>query len=277
MAYKDILVYADAAKSAAVRLDVAAALAAKHKAHLTALHVTEPPYIPAAVIEGGLTPALQSWQRDVVKDRADKAKTAVEAAQRRSGQDIEWRLVDGETVPTVLLHARYADLVVVSQSTGAEEDLVVGDALPEEILMSGGRPELIVPRYGTFPTVGERVLVSWNRSREAARAVHDALPLLVAAKSVTIMEINPESGRASHTAGADIALHLSRHGVKAEVASTTARDIEISDVILSRAADLSADLLVMGGYGHSRLREYTFGGVTRHILDHMTLPVLMSH
>jgi nucleotide-binding universal stress UspA family protein len=277
MAYKDILVYADAAKSVSVRLDVAASLAAKHKAHLTALHVLEPPYVPAAVVEGGLTPALLGWQQNVVRERADAAKKAVEAARRRSGEDIEWRAVDGETIATVLLHARYADLVVVSQSGGNDEDMVVGDNLPEEILMSGGRPEVIVPRYGAFATVGERVLIAWNRSREAARAVHDALPLLVTAKSVTVMEVNPERQREPHLAGADIALHLARHGVKAEVASTTARNIDVSDVILSRAADLGIDLLVIGGYGHSRLREYTFGGVTRHILDHMTIPVLMSH
>src|SRR5437879_699984 len=122
MAYKDILVYADAAKSAAVRLDVAAALAAKHKAHLTALHVLEAPYIPAAVIEGGQTAALQAWQKSVVQERAEKAKKVVEGAQRRSGQEIEWRSVDGETVSTVLLHARYADFVVVSQSGGDEDD-----------------------------------------------------------------------------------------------------------------------------------------------------------
>src|SRR5262249_44560338 len=123
-------------------------------------------------------------------------------------------------------------------------------------------------------TVGERVLVAWAHSREATRAVHDALPLLKLAKSVTVMEVNPEP---DHLGGADIALHLTRHGVKAEVASTTSGDINNGDAILSRAADLTADLLVMGGYGHSRLREFAFGGVTRHILEHMTLPVLMSH
>lgn len=277
MAYKDILVYADAAKSAPARLDVAAMLAAKHKAYLTALHVMEPPYVPAGVIEGGLTPALLAWQKNVVQERADHAKKAVEAARRRSGQDIEWRDVEGETVPTVLLHARYADIVVVSQGGDRDDDLLPGDILPEEILMSAGRPELVVPRYGTFPTLGERILIAWNRSREAARAVHDALPLLVTAKSAIIMEVNPDSRRQSHTAGADIAQHLIRHGVKAELAPTTARGIDVSDAILSRAADLGIDLLVMGGYGHSRLREYTLGGVTRHMLQHMTVPVLMSH
>jgi nucleotide-binding universal stress UspA family protein len=276
MAYKDILVYADAAKSAPSRLDVAALLAAKHKAHLTALHVMDPPVVPAAMIEGGLTPAIQAWQNQVMNDWAEQTKKEVAAAQRRSGQDIEWRVVKGLTVPTVLLHSRYADIVVVSQSDGDDDGMLPGDALTEEILMSAGRPELIVPRYGKFPIVGERVLVAWNRSREATRAVHDALPLLVAAKAVTIMEVNPED-REPHLAGADIALHLARHGVKAEVASTVARDIDVGDAILSRAADLGIDLLVMGGYGHSRLREYALGGVTRHMLQHMTVPVVMSH
>ncbi len=275
MAYKDILTYADAANSAPVRLDVAAALAAAHDAHLTALHVMERPQVPAAVIEGGLSAALKGWQEKVMNERAVQAKKEVEDAIRRSGQAIEWRCAEGETIPAALLHSRYADLLVVSQSGGEDDDPTAGDELPEAMLMESGRPVLVVPRYGKFPTLGERVLVAWSRTREASRSVHDALPILEAAKSVVVMEVNPR--RDGHHAGADIATHLARHGVKAEVASTTARDIDVADAILSRATDLGADLIVMGGYGHSRLREYAFGGVTRYLLEHMTVPVLMAH
>jgi nucleotide-binding universal stress UspA family protein len=107
--------------------------------------------------------------------------------------------------------------------------------------------------------------------------VHDALPLLTRAKSVTIMEVNPRPGDAPHVPGADIARHLARHGVKAEASSIAGADIDVGDMILSRLSDLGADLLVMGAYGHSRLREFAFGGATRHLLGHMTVPVLMSH
>ncbi len=272
MSYKDILVIADDAKSAPVRLDVAAALAATHKAHLVALHVRERPYTPA---ELGVVPAtLRDWQESVMREHADAAKKIVDAAERRNGCSYEWRSFEGDAIATTLLHSRYADLVITSQ--GRAEDEGYDDYLTEELLMGSGRPTLIVPSYGKFPTVGERVLVAWNRTRESARAVHDAMPFLTRAKSVRIMEVNPDRGD-KHIAGADIALHLARHGVQAETGSTSAEDIDTGDVLLSRAADLGADLLVMGAYGHSRLREYTFSGVTLHLLRHMTIPVLMSH
>jgi nucleotide-binding universal stress UspA family protein len=272
MSYKDILVLADEADTAATRLDVAATVAAAQKAHLAALHVMEKPYTPAA-ISRAMPSAVLEWQESLMRERAEAAKKAVDAAQRRSGADIEWRLVRGETIPAALLHSRYADLVVTSQ-TASEDD--TGDLMAEELVMGSGRPVLVVPRYGKFQTVGERVLIAWNRTRESTRAVHDAMPFLTKAKSVRIMEVNPDRDD-KHIAGADIAVHLARHGVNAEVGATTAEDIRAGDVLLSRAADLGADLLVMGAYGHSRLREYTFGGVTLHLLQHMTIPVLLSH
>jgi nucleotide-binding universal stress UspA family protein len=273
MSYKDILVIADDAKSAPVRLDVAAALTATHGAHLVALHVHERPYLPAELGQG-FPAAMVDWQESVMHEHAKNAKNAVDAAQRRNGCAYEWREIDGEAVSTTVLHSRYADLVVSSQ--GRAEDEGYDDYITEELIMGSGRPTLVVPSYGKFPTVGERVLVAWNRTREAARAVHDALPILRKAKAVRIMEINPDRGD-THVAGADIALHLARHGVKAEAGSTSAEDIKAGDVLLSRAADLGADLIVMGAYGHSRLREYTFSGMTLHLLRHMTVPVLMSH
>jgi nucleotide-binding universal stress UspA family protein len=136
---------------------------------------------------------------------------------------------------------------------------------------------LIVPRYGVFGTVGERVLIAWNGSREATRAAHDALPLLKRATKVTVLSIDPDHDSQRRVPSADITLHLARHGVAAEADSTVALDIAVGDVLLSRAADLGADLIVMGGYGHSRVREMVLGGATRHLLQHMTVPVLMSH
>ena len=127
--------------------------------------------------------------------------------------------------------------------------------------------------------VGERVLVAWNASRAATRAVNDALPMLQKAKQVTVLAINPRGGVSGEgdVPGADLALHLSRHGVKAEAAWLKAADIEVGAMLLSRASDFQSDLIVMGGYGHSRLREIVLGGATREILQTMTVPTLMSH
>jgi len=149
--------------------------------------------------------------------------------------------------------------------------------LPEELALGVGRPVLVVPRYGTFETVGQRVLIAWNGSREATRAVNDAIPILKMATKVTVLSVDPEGEPDRRLPGADLALHLARHGIAAEAESTQALDIGVGDVLLSRAADLGADLIVMGAYGHSRLREMMLGGATRHLLQHMTVPVLMSH
>ena len=129
-------------------------------------------------------------------------------------------------------------------------------------------------------TPGKRVLVAWDSSREAARAVNDSLPLLARADAVHVVSINPRGhkpGELDRLPGADICLQLARHGVKAEAQHLVATDIEVGDLLLSRAADMGADLLVMGAYGHSRWREIVLGGATRQILGEMTVPVIMSH
>jgi len=122
--------------------------------------------------------------------------------------------------------------------------------------------------------------VAWNGTRESARAAFDALPLLAKAKSVKLLWINPSTengGNGNGMPGSELATALSRHGVKVEAGHSAVRDVGVGDELLSRAADQGTDLLVMGAYGHSRVREYVFGGATRHILQHMTVPVLFSH
>jgi nucleotide-binding universal stress UspA family protein len=166
--------------------------------------------------------------------------------------------------------------VVGQPNSHAPQD---NDAVTVTTVMTSGRPVLAIPFAGDFPTLGERVLVAWNASREAARAVNDALPLMAAAKQVTVLAINPQRGigRQGDVPAADIALHLARHGVKAEAAHTVANDISDGEALLSYAADVGADLIVSGAYGHSRARELVFGGVTRTLIAEMTAPVLLSH
>jgi nucleotide-binding universal stress UspA family protein len=149
----------------------------------------------------------------------------------------------------------------------------------EAALIDSGRPVLAIPYAGNFESIGQRVLVGWNASREASRAVHDALPLLAKAESTCVFLANPKRGLAAHgeEPGADIARHLARHGLKVEVAKTVADDVADSALLLNHASDMGADLLVMGAYGHSRLREFILGGVTRSLLREMTVPVLLSH
>ena len=138
---------------------------------------------------------------------------------------------------------------------------------------------LVIPYAGEFEGIGANVLVAWNASRESTRAVTDALPLLARAKSVAVLVVDPEEAGGKHgdSPGADIALHLARHGVNAKAYPTPSGGVEVGDVILSRASDIGADLIVMGAWGRSRARELVMGGATRSLLERMTVPVLLSH
>jgi nucleotide-binding universal stress UspA family protein len=177
----------------------------------------------------------------------------------------------------VMERGRVADLIVAGQ-TDPEWDLSPLMDFPERLALESGRPVLVIPCAGRYATVGRRVVIAWKRSREAARAVFDALPLLREAEAVHILEIKDHAEDANTLArDTAIAAALGRHGIKPEVRTSTASDISVGDEILSRASDLDADLLVMGAYGHSRFRELVFGGATRHIARHMTLPTLLSH
>ena len=283
MALKDILVHLDEARGHAARLRLATELARANAAHLTALFALEPISFSALAAPGGpdfaAAEAFQDLQqrhrtaRQVVSDRLE---SSFRDAADRAGISAEWRSVEETAATAAALHARYADLAILGQAD--PENPPLGPGIVEAVLLGSGRPVLIVPYIGA-DAIGRRVLIAWNAAREAARAVNDALPLITAAEQVTVLSINPERGIAGEgdLPAADIALHLARHGVRAEAAHTQAEDVSVGDTILSRAADFGADLIVMGGYGHSRAREFVLGGATRSLLRHMTVPVLLSH
>ena len=216
MAYKDILVHLDSDKAAGARLDVACALAIAHNAHLTAIHVVAPPYVPVDI--GAALPAqLVQLQEENARERAAQAERMAQAAETRNGFPIEWRAPRGDVQRTLLTHSHYADLIVVGQ--GGDDMRALGESeLAETLVIGSSRPVLIVPRYGRFDSVGQRVLVAWNGTREASRALHDSLPILVDAAAVTVLQINPAPGEAPRIPGADIGAHLARHGVRANSA-----------------------------------------------------------
>jgi nucleotide-binding universal stress UspA family protein len=283
MRLKDILVHIDDGRGHAARQALAVELARRHEAHLSGLFVIEPLSFSGLAAPGGADfAAAEAFQRIQEQHRAarhavgERLAAAFADAANRAGISSEWRLAEAVAAETVALHARYADLAVLGQSD--PENPSFAGAVAEAALLGSGRPVLVVPYIGA-KDVGNRVLVAWNATREAARALNDALPLLAEAEMVTVLAINPERGIGGEgdLPAADIAHHLARHGVKAEAAHTTAEDVSVGDIILSRAADNGADLIVMGGYGHSRAREFVLGGATRTLLRHMTVPVLLSH
>ncbi len=275
MSFKDVLVCVEDLPSDEATLEVAVGLARSFGAHLVGLHVRLlaelPPFIMAEY--GGQITLLQDR---LAVEASDRAKARFDAALAAGGISGEWRDVTGNPLREVPLHARHADLTVIAQRNPEEWS---EDGLVDQLLLDAGRPVLVVPYVGRYPSVGRRALVAWNAGREAARAVADALPLLQRADHTLVVALNPRAVSGSHgdVPGADIAAHLARHGVVARAESLQAEDVPPGDMLLSRAADEDADLLVMGAYGHSRMRELVLGGVTRHVLDHMTLPVLLSH
>jgi nucleotide-binding universal stress UspA family protein len=277
MSYRTILLHIDDRPRCGERIRVASDLARAHHAHLIGLASVGASPIPYA----GFGESLALYYEEAVKALRERAQNAVnvfEGEMKRAGQaSIETRMPEGDTHSSLCLHARYADLVMLGQTDSSDQNPAVADDFPEYVLLHSGRPVLVVPYAGTFSTVAKRVLIAWNASREAARAISDALPLLTRAEEVRLIVFDPKKGWQGHGAepGADVGVWLARHAVRLEVTRETGNG-DIGNRLLSRAADYGSDLIVMGGYGHSQFRETLLGGVTKTIMKHMTVPVLMS-
>ncbi len=277
MTYKDILVHIDDSNSSAARLEAAIQLAVAHSAQLTGLYVV-PDYDTAFLTAGYAGPELLEIAQKVAQKRVQQQEVAFREATAKQGATAEWRCVQGEPAQQFIWHAGYHDVAIIGQ-----HDSQNPASLPtwsvSQILLGTGRPVLVIPYIGSSQPPGGRILIAWSASREAARAVNDALPFLVRAYAVSVVTIYPPAGISLEETVSSAALcqHLARHGITATSAALPASDLEVGDVLLSRAADESADLIVMGAYGHSRLREIVLGGATHHLLQHMTVPVLMSH
>lgn len=279
MTYKTILVHCDAQKTASQRLGIAAELAERFGSHLVGIHVRPPFELPALLDVGSAFPLddLFREHEELLKANEAAASEAFAAAIKGRHLSAEWRVADGYPDVVLTVNARYADLVVLGQ---AEPDPLSAFAdLPETVALATGRPTLVVPYIGAPSSPAKVAMLCWNASREAARAARDALPLLKAASKVVVLVVEPEPSATGHGAepGADVAAWLARHGVKVVVQREAAPDADVGELILSRAADLDAGLIVMGVYGHSRLHELILGGASRTMLASMTVPVLMSH
>jgi nucleotide-binding universal stress UspA family protein len=278
MSYRNILVHIDSSPRAKARLAFALQLAEAHDAHLTGLFVAPSAYISAI----GPYPASGEVYyaiNELIERDARAAQALFETHTAHYRAKTEWRQQIGLPVEAMCLHARYHDLVIIGQrDPDASADGLAPDFQPG-VVMGCGRPVLVHPYIGDFPQIDRHALVAWNASRESTRAVTDALPLLRRAAKVTVLTINPEVSDRAHgeQPGADIAQYLARHDVKVEVARDSAFSRDVGEVLLSAIADRHADVMVMGLYGHSRLRELVMGGASRTTLAAMTVPVLMSH
>jgi nucleotide-binding universal stress UspA family protein len=279
MGLKNILVHVDGSDRAGERIRVAASLAGADDGHLTGVFVSPDPLIPTWMV-AGMPPSALEAAVERVRGEGEAARGRFLEIAERAGVHAEWRMASGSVSHVTALHARYADLAVVGKGSASEPELYPYPDLAADLTMSCGRPVLVVPNSGRFDVLGENILVCWNASREATRAVNDAMPLLRRAEKVVVLSVNahrPSGGDHGEIPSANIALHLARHGVNAEAANTVADGIAVSDIVLSHVSDRGIDLIVTGAWGHSRMREWAFGGVTASLLRDTTVPALMSH
>lgn len=280
MTFQDLLLHVDLSDASALRTDAAIALAAGHEAHLTALCLLAQPYLPTVASVSVPAETLGSQLR-AAEDEAAELLARVRARAEAAGVRIELRREAAPIaqLPQVLAtHARYADLAIVGQPN-PEIDGLDDALLAETSFLDTGRPALVVPYVGARTMPPERAMVCWSGTRESVRAVHDALPLLRQARRVVVLVVDAArlASQLGPDPGADLAAHLARHGIAAEARAVESAGLRVGDVILAEAAAEGTDLLVMGAFGHSRLRELIIGGVTRQLLKEMTVPVLFSH
>jgi nucleotide-binding universal stress UspA family protein len=274
---KDVLVNLSLGERGGFAGEYAVSVAAVFEAHVAGIAFLYDPIIPLS--GAGYIPA------DVIdtqeRDNANSTKAAADhfaRAAARAGVSAEPLTRSSSASGAGEQFSRLArrfDLSVVGQAE--PETNAIEEVIAEAALFDSGRPVIIVPYIQKAPLKLDRVMVCWDGGKTAARAVADAMPLLKRAGRVEVVIVADERGKEDEIAGADMGQHLARHNLNVEVKRITMGDIDVADVLLSHAADVAADVIVMGGYGHSRLREFVLGGVTRSILQSMTAPVFMSH
>ncbi len=288
MTIKSILVPLDGSDGAADALNTAKAVAADHVAHIDVLHVRANPRDSVPLLGEGMSGAMledivQATQQETERRAAiaremfdvlcaEDGITESDDPPANEGVTASWRSLEGREDEVVALQGRLADLIVVPRPV---DDATVSATLTlNAALVETGRGVLVVPPGGAG-AVGRKIAISWNGSAEAARAVAAAMPLILAADAVKVLTVDmDQSGNAM---AADLARYLRAHGVTAAIETSPVIEQNVGETVLSRCADWGADLLVMGAYTHSRLRQLIMGGVTRHVLDEATIPVILVH
>ncbi len=270
MSVASILLHVDDTTAFESRMKIAVRLAHQFNSHLTALYVG----LPSNSRSIAETPP----GADAVTYDVANARKLCEEAAAGAGVKLDWLAEEGDLIDTMNEYGRYCDLIVLGQHDPAERAGRGGSAT-DHVVLESGTACLVVPYIGTAREQMDNVLIAWNGSMESARAVKDALPLLKQASRVEILIINPEQQKVKERGApaAGVKAYLAKHAVEADTHLMHNKQSDAGDALLSYASNFSADLVVMGAYGHARWREKVLGGFTQHLLGHMTVPVLMSH
>jgi nucleotide-binding universal stress UspA family protein len=277
MSFKTIVIHLDDGPHCAARIGTAAALAARFRSRLVGIAATGVPDVIVSMNSAVPDPAeCIARSAASLRERAEAlARTFERHCAAARVASFESRVVVDEAVDAVIRHGRCSDLVVVGQRDRDAPIEGVAFDFPQQVLLHAGTPVLVVPQGGSGSTLGQRVVVAWKNKPEAARAVRDALPFLHTANRIVLCTVAEGEARIPADDGGDTVVSwLATHGIRVERQLEPRGDV--GDRILTRAADCNADLIVSGGYGHSRLREWVLGGATRALLEYMPVPVLFS-
>jgi nucleotide-binding universal stress UspA family protein len=271
--YKTIFTYFSTAQTAGLLAETSVQLARKHGAHLVGAHNSS-----RISLYGGIPSNILAQHNHNERITAEAIEQAFTRAAAAGAISHEWRhqiVPDTEIFDDIIAQAHAADLIIACGNDDADTQAAHVN-VPVRLSMETGRPVLLLPAAGGFAPIGERVALAWSNTRESARATFDALPMLTAAASATVLCVQSSADGPAQPGGR-IAAVLARHGMKAEVTLLTAGGKPDWEELLGAVTAGGYDLLVMGCYGHSRLRQMVLGGVTRHVLSHLSLPVLISH
>jgi nucleotide-binding universal stress UspA family protein len=273
MNYRSITACLDQDESSKRLMEFAITVAASQDAHLTGMYLS---YIPTAIYDlyGGLGPLVVEWERQDEERRTGYEKFLRHGANL-AGVNMDWIVCQDLSEKTAMAHTRTADLAIIAQKVPGYTDLSQG--FYDRLVLQAGRPVLFLPHDCPIPAAFDEIVVAWDGSREAARALADSLPFLRKARHISVLSAVAGDNKDRELADVDIAAYLARHKIKADVERDDNVSIDPGQWLLARVARAGANLLVMGAYGHNRFSEIAFGGVTRTIMREMTLPVLMSH
>ena len=277
MDIRSIMVHVDDGVPCAARVETALRLASRFGSALTGVYLVATPEVTPTV--AALLPSDAVAQRIAATGEAqERSEAEFRDAAKGRVVAVEWRAPAGIAVDAAVGNARYADLVILGQPQADSDTYDFGQRIAENVLLQGGAPVLYIPYTGALSSLGARILVAWDGGRESARAIHDALPFMKEASQVMIASYprSTEAADALVLAQPHLDAYLAHHGVRPIFRRHLGDDLEVGQRLLSQAADFGSDLLVMGGFAHSRAREWVLGGVTRTMLESMTLPVLMS-
>ena len=279
MDIKSLLLHLDHSEGCANRLQIACEIAREFDARVTGLFVV-PDYIVPSYVEAQISVDLISDVTEKAVARAEQALENYRSRAAEAGVELDARVIEGQIIPVLREHSKYADLMLLGQDQPDDPDNA-SYGLADALLFEGGCACLIVPHSGKLSAPGKRILLTWNASREAARALREAMPFLGRAEQVVVLSSEPEQDDASiargHPHADELARYLNLHGIDSVSSGISDPNVSPSDAIAGQAADMNADLIVMGAYGHARLREIILGGVTRDLLKLSTVPLLLAH